>query len=402
MKPLRKKDIKFIYSETEAYAHTFPIAKYYAVKFQYPPAMISYRMKIDALILKRRCVEELGAELIHQHANNHTGERELDSYVLEFPRYPGYLLETTRINYSTEDDYVDTTEELSNDDRCSSDFSLLIPPPQSQLHDPDFERKLDELIKQTMLKKRPGIAKIRVMESRGHAFTLIEKSIKQDFTIQDLDINYGHGFTEFHNDLMTRFKSSHKGLVLLHGVPGTGKTYYIRHLLKELSMADKVVIYMPPNLVENITEPLFMSVLSTWVENLSRNGQYCVLLIEDAEPLLTKREEGVRVQGISNLLNMTDGLLNDVLNLQIICTFNVGLRKLDSALLRPGRLLARKEFKPLSVLDANLLSQRLGVKRHFTKPTRLGEIYALLQNQNTLVHDVESTNDTSTPIDDLV
>jgi hypothetical protein len=127
-----------------------------------------------------------------------------------------------------------------------------------------------------------------------------------------------------------------------------------------------------------------------------------VLLIEDAEPLLAKRVEGVRIQGVTNLLNMTDGLLNDMLNLQIICTFNVDLRKLDSALLRPGRLLARKEFKPLSILDANLLAQRLGIKKHFSKPTSLGEIYALLSNQNTLVHDVEPTKDSSRPIDDLL
>jgi ATP-dependent 26S proteasome regulatory subunit len=126
-----------------------------------------------------------------------------------------------------------------------------------------------------------------------------------------------------------------------------------------------------------------------------------VLLIEDAEPLLAKRQEGVRIQGVTNLLNMTDGLLNDMLKLQIICTFNVDLRKLDSALLRPGRLLARKEFKALSVLDANLLAQRLGIKHHFTKPTTLGEVYAMQRDAHTLVHDIDPNRDGSTPIDDI-
>jgi hypothetical protein len=84
---------------------------------------------------------------------------------------------------------------------------------------------------------------------------------------------------------------------------------------------------------------------------------------------------------------MTDGLLNDMLKLQIICTFNVDLKELDAALLRPGRLIARKEFKALQELDANLLAQRLGIKHHFSAPATLSEIYALLKNKGTLIHD---------------
>ena len=83
----------------------------------------------------------------------------------------------------------------------------------------------------------------------------------------------------------------------------------------------------------------------------------------------------MRIQGVTNLLNMIDGLLNGILNLQIICTFNVELKKINSAILSPGSLIARKEFKALSTLDANLLAQRIGIKHHFKKPFTLGEIY---------------------------
>jgi ATP-dependent 26S proteasome regulatory subunit len=116
-------------------------------------------------------------------------------------------------------------------------------------------------------------------------------------------------------------------------------------------------------------------------------------LIEDAEPLLAARQSETRIQGVTNLLNMTDGLLNDMLNLQIICTFNVHLKKLDKALLRPGRLLARKEFKPLPPLDANILAQRLGIKYHFDSSASLSEIYAMVSNKSTLIHDVNDSED---------
>src|ERR1035438_2456547 len=159
---------------------------------------------------------------------------------------------------------------------------------------------------------------------------------------------------------------------------------------------------MPPNMVDHLVEPSFMTFLSSEVKHYSEQGLFCVLLIEDAEPLLAARDSGVRIQGVTNLLNMTDGLLNDMLNLQIICTFNVDLKKLDSALLRPGRLLARKEFVALSELDANLLAQRLGIKHQFKKPATLGEIYALRKNQNTLIHEVESDRDASTALNEFL
>ena len=158
---------------------------------------------------------------------------------------------------------------------------------------------------------------------------------------------------------------------------------------------------MPPNMVDHLVEPAFMTFISQQVKHYSEQGYFCVLLIEDAEPLLAKRQEGVRIQGVTNLLNMTDGLLNDMLNLQIICTFNVDLKKLDSALLRPGRLIARKEFKALNELDANLLAQRLGIKHHFKKSATLGEIYSYGKDMSTLIHDVEADRDASTTIDDL-
>jgi hypothetical protein len=266
----------------------------------------------------------------------------------------------------------------------------------------DFARQIDDYITKCSLKKKPDKPVINMIEVRGNGFAMEEHAVDDNFEIKDLNVNYGDGFQKFHNELMQRFMTGTKGLVLFHGLPGTGKTYYIRHLLRKMASGNKAVIYMPPNLVDHLVEPAFMTFLSAAVKDWNADGNFCVLLIEDAEPLLAKRQEGVRIQGITNLLNMTDGLLNDMLNLQIICTFNVDLRKLDSALLRPGRLIARKEFKPLSELDANLLAQRLGIRHHFNKPATLGEIYALRKNSNTLIHDVDPDKNASTQIDDLM
>ena len=343
-------------------------------------------------------------------------------YTVSFPGHPGYLLHAIGIGaHSAEQynvpafiaDYEDENGWNEFEDNQLVYFSpiqLLRPSDASgkrELLDEwgdesGFEADLNDYINKCTLRKKPDQPSINMIEVAGNGFTLTDYPVSEDFEIKDLDINYGYGFTKFHLDLMQRFNTETKGLVLFHGLPGTGKTYYIRHLLKQMASGSKEVIYMPPNLVDHLVEPSFMTFISGQVQEFADEGKSCIILIEDAEPLLAKRQEGVRIQGVTNLLNMTDGLLNDMLKMQIICTFNVELSKLDSALLRPGRLIARKEFKALSELDANLLASRLGIKHHFTAPATLSEIYALLKDKNTLIHDVEPDQGASNILDDLL
>jgi SpoVK/Ycf46/Vps4 family AAA+-type ATPase len=128
--------------------------------------------------------------------------------------------------------------------------------------------------------------------------------------------------------------------------------------------------------------------ISDWVIESEKD---CILLIEDAEPLLEARNgfDG-RTTGISNLLNMTDGLLNDILGLMVIATFNTELSKIDSALLRPQRLLARKMFKKMPKDRAEKLASELNIEMPDIKyPASLAEFYAANQNHNVLIHDLD-------------
>jgi hypothetical protein len=207
-----------------------------------------------------------------------------------------------------------------------------------------------------------------------------------NFTFPDL--HYGEGFQEFHTSLMERVNTQTKGLVLLHGDPGTGKTQYIRVLLKELANMNKSVLYAPPSLSASLTEPEMIEFISDWVIESEKD---CILLIEDAEPLLEVRNglDG-RTTGISNLLNMTDGLLNDILGLMVIATFNTELSKIDPALLRPQRLLARKMFKKMPKERATKLAEAISAELpNINYPATLAEFYAANQNHNVLIHDLE-------------
>lgn len=165
-------------------------------------------------------------------------------------------------------------------------------------------------------------------------------------------------------------------------------TTYIRHLIKKIKISDKKnnILYFPPTMVGSITEPGFINFITDWVAD-SEGKNY--LLIEDAEPLLESRNQSRNI-GITNLLNLTDGILNDVLSIQIIATFNTNLKNIDNALLRAERLLARKEFKPIKLEKAIELAEKIGVKTDLIeKGMSLADIYSLKKETKPLTHDIE-------------
>ncbi|MFN0033323.1 MAG: AAA family ATPase [Flavobacteriales bacterium] len=402
---IEEKDIRWMAEDPSIKTERFPVLRFYVwwVK-EIPSTHFYYDPHIEVRTLLKELKKQLGGMVIHQHTKSHSGERPYtESYVVQFTAYYGYLLVVNNI-HQDDDEMFDVSRFLHTEYGEYLHFGQVVlyrPPDCSEHRDTFIEEQIDNLIDECSVEKKPDKPRIQMIEVQGGNYVIREHAVHDHFHIQDLDVNYGHGFQQFHTDLMSRFNSSTKGLVLFHGEPGTGKTYYIRHLLRSMVANNKKVIYMPPNMVDHLTDPVFMTFLGNTVRRWSEEGNFCVLLIEDAEPLLAQRQEGVRIQGVTNLLNMTDGLLNDMLNLQIICTFNVDVKKLDSALLRPGRLVARKEFKALSELDANLLAQRLGIKHHFDAPATLGEIYAMRKNSETLVHDIGNATEGSTRVDDL-
>jgi hypothetical protein len=375
-------------------ASDFSAIRYYAAKFKAIPTSVFYRnSNIEVMALFWELQKKLKAVPVHQYISESDSypENIPSRYTLEFPGKP-YLVQCIAIAAKRDTNYwysahIDNWEHDDGYIRTSP-FYVFRPSDKSRKRDKAFEEVLQSIIAKCQLEINEDVPEISMIELQPDGrFKLSTYEVNDDFVIKNLDMHYGYGFEKFHNDLMERLRNETRGLVLFHGIPGTGKTYYIRHLLRKMTSYNKMVIYMPPNMVEWMVDPKFLNFLSKELARYSKQGIFCVLLIEDAEPLLAVRQEHGRVQGISNLLNMTDGILNDMLNIQIICTFNVRVKELDKALLRPGRMIARKEFRPMSMLDANRLAQQLGVNHTFTKPATLAEVYALEKNKGTLLHD---------------
>jgi len=202
-----------------------------------------------------------------------------------------------------------------------------------------------------------------IQTNRGYDTTSFELP-KQKL---DIELGYGKSFKPIHEKIIHKLnEKKSKGLVLLHGTPGTGKTHYLKYLASKIK--NKRVLFIPPFLADFITSPEMTPFL---IQNAGS-----VLFIEDAEKVITDRNTGGG-NGVSNILNITDGILSDILNIQIVATFNMDKKKIDEALLRKGRLIAEHKFDALPVEDSQALIDHLGFDYKTDKPMTLTEIYNL-------------------------
>ena len=179
----------------------------------------------------------------------------------------------------------------------------------------------------------------------------------------DLSIFYEDDFIQTDELIRKRLnKKNDKGIVLLHGLPGSGKTSYLRYLVGKIK---KKILFLSPSVAGNLMNPDFIELL---IDNPNS-----VVVIEDAENIIMDRKHNSS-SAVSNLLNISDGLLADFLNVQLICTFNNSLDLIDNALMRKGRLIAKYEFGKLSVAKAQRLSNHFGFKTVINKPMTIAEL----------------------------
>lgn len=174
---------------------------------------------------------------------------------------------------------------------------------------------------------------IGILCQRNGGFNIEETEL--DIMDIDVDKTYNDDIPiEAIDDFITKEKT---GLALFYGEPGTGKTTYIRNLIQKHT--DKHFVILDSNLLYNIT--------SNSLLNIFIHEKNAIYVVEDCEKLLVSRDNEQNPI-ISAFLNMTDGILANVINCKFICTFNTDLNNIDEAIKRKGRMKLKYEFKKLS------------------------------------------------------
>jgi len=347
------------YYDTE-YPHDFPIGNYFVDKFKCLPSFFDsgknrYRMDVH------KCFETKDFSLIWTY--NKPAKDGIDTIMQVFEgdailiviKYKGTPKTSAGLNYF-EIEEEETSPDYALLSIYHSNVDLLY----------TINKKISKYIQDSKVKSR-----ISLVTTTRAGLGTVEQNIKS--TNIDIPLNYGEGFVKIHDKIVDKLNEDKgKGLVLLHGVPGTGKTNYIRHLCGQLK---KEIIFLPPFMADSIASPDFITFLLEHTNS--------ILVIEDAEKVVLDREgDGSSRQGVSNLLNITDGLLSDCLSIQIIATFNTSRDRIDKALLRKGRLIAEWKFDALSVEDTNKLLKSIGREDKADKPLTLTEIYNMDEEVN--------------------
>lgn len=186
-----------------------------------------------------------------------------------------------------------------------------------------------------------------------------------DHARTDLATNYNDSLLEVDEIIRRSIEEQESGLVLLHGIPGTGKTSYIKTLLTRYM--DEKFIFIPNDFVDEMLKPEFITFLIT-----QKNS---ILVIEDAESVIMARDQSRNKSIVSTILQITDGLFSDYLNIKVICTFNTDVSKIDKALFRKGRMIAFYKFEELEDPKAMAL---LGV----ASPSELPQVRTLAELYN--------------------
>ena len=187
----------------------------------------------------------------------------------------------------------------------------------------------------------------------------------------DLSLHYGPDAVEFERRLIESLRGQTGGTTILRGEPGTGKTSFVRHLISKLQSTHRFY-YLPLSATRYLASP---DMVEFWLRQTRLEPEAKkIVVLEDAEDLLVQRGPDNRDK-VSSLLNVSDGLLGEFLQMHLLCTINCPIERLDPAIVRPGRLLACREFTRLSGEQAQKLAEAKGLKLPANGDYSLAEIY---------------------------
>jgi hypothetical protein len=189
------------------------------------------------------------------------------------------------------------------------------------------------------------LTRIRV-DGQGNLVTVME-TIQGNRSVPDISKFYPN-FNFTPADLMKQFEESNSNVILIYGVPGTGKSNWMMEMINARGWDDKIYL---ADRMDVLGHPGFPD----FVRELPAGS---IVLTEDSDVLVQKRTEGN--VSMSALLNATAGIVARDVKL-IISTNLTSTRDIDEALLRKGRCFRTLKFKPMNAQQACEIREMLNL-----------------------------------------
>lgn len=163
-------------------------------------------------------------------------------------------------------------------------------------------------------------------------------------------------------------------VIIWHGQPGTGKTWALRALGETWRKWCNFHYVVDPERFFG-EQPAYM--VDVLLEEASAD-RWRLIIMEDAGELLSADAKMRSGQGLSRLLNVTDGLIGQGLKVMFLITTNEESDKLHSAIKRQGRCLAEINFRLFEKEDALNWLTRTGYDGAPPQgKTSLADLYAI-------------------------
>lgn len=156
--------------------------------------------------------------------------------------------------------------------------------------------------------------------------------------------------TDTVQDYFREYLSSPESILLLTGIPGTGKTTFIRSLILE------------NNLNADLTYDEKLMNSDEFFLRFIDDAEKDILVIEDADHLLYDRDESQN-NILAKILNISDGIIKNVTKKIVFSTNITDIDRIDPALIRPGRCYDVLDFRKLTFEESKQVLIDKGINR---------------------------------------
>ena len=194
----------------------------------------------------------------------------------------------------------------------------------------------------------------------------------------ELDVNidayYSKETLKSINQLVKTLKKTDKGISILYGTRGTGKTSLINHFCNKL---DKKFVYIPNTMIEAFP--------NNDIADFLKANQDSILILDDCENILTDMYSKSNIY-VSNIMQLLEGILSHSVKLNIITIFNTEKEdEICETLLNSNSLIDVINFTLLSEDESNNLSKTLNLNKVFKNKNRMIDV---LKGRNKIVNKI--------------